>query len=107
MLAPYIHTAIAFLLCLSLTPLVRLIATRRGWVAAPSKERWHKKPTALMGGIAIYIGIAVPTLIIGDFHSLLAYILKTSEPVDLPSISATIWVGVTYVLEEVVLDQDP
>ena len=38
---------------LALTPACRFIAHRAGYVAAPTKDRWHKKPTALLGGIAI------------------------------------------------------
>ncbi len=36
------------------TPLVIKLAKIRGWVVAPRPDRWHTKPTALMGGIAIY-----------------------------------------------------
>ena len=44
-----------WLLSLGLTFLVRAFANRHGFVAAPRKDRWHQKPTALMGGIAIYL----------------------------------------------------
>ena len=44
----------AFLLCLVLTPLVRGYARRTGRVAAPKDTRWHKKETALLGGVAIF-----------------------------------------------------
>lgn len=40
---------------LVLTYLVRAAALRLGVVAAPRKDRWHQKPTALMGGVAIYL----------------------------------------------------
>ena len=40
-------------LALLLTPAVRRWARRRELVARPSADRWHKKPTALLGGIAI------------------------------------------------------
>jgi len=43
------------LLSLGLTYWVRAFANRHGFVAAPRKDRWHQKPTALMGGIAIYL----------------------------------------------------
>jgi UDP-GlcNAc:undecaprenyl-phosphate/decaprenyl-phosphate GlcNAc-1-phosphate transferase len=36
------------------TYLVRAGARRYGIVAAPRKDRWHQRPTALMGGVAIY-----------------------------------------------------
>ncbi|MFV0389606.1 MAG: hypothetical protein ACK5NT_12720 [Pyrinomonadaceae bacterium] len=37
------------------TFLTRTYARRRGFVAAPKADRWHKKPTAMLGGIAIYL----------------------------------------------------
>lgn len=37
----------------ALTPLVRRSAFRRGLVAMPVKDRWHQRPVALLGGIAI------------------------------------------------------
>jgi UDP-GlcNAc:undecaprenyl-phosphate/decaprenyl-phosphate GlcNAc-1-phosphate transferase len=46
---------------LALTPVCRSLAHRFGYVAKPSQERWHKKPTALFGGVAIVI----PTLVVG------------------------------------------
>ncbi|WP_181149257.1 hypothetical protein [Salinibacter sp. 10B] len=37
-----------------LTPLTIHVARRFDWVAYPRSDRWHGRPTALMGGIAIY-----------------------------------------------------
>ena len=37
-------------LALALTPVVRTLARRFGFVAKPKTDRWHKKPTAMMGG---------------------------------------------------------
>ncbi len=48
----------SFLLSLCLTPLVRRVAIRRGYVAVPKDTRWHKKKTALMGGVAIFVSVA-------------------------------------------------
>lgn len=45
---------ITAVLSLIFTFIVRSGAHRLGVVAAPRKDRWHQKPTALMGGIAIY-----------------------------------------------------
>ncbi|MGH7804169.1 MAG: hypothetical protein ACREQJ_07455 [Candidatus Binatia bacterium] len=36
---------------------VRRIARERGFVAAPSADRWHRQPTALGGGIAIALAV--------------------------------------------------
>lgn len=41
-------------LALLLTLSVRFFARKIGAVALPRKDRWHQKPTALLGGIAIY-----------------------------------------------------
>ena len=40
----------AFLVSLALVPVARHLARRYGYVAKPKKERWHKRPTPLMGG---------------------------------------------------------
>jgi UDP-GlcNAc:undecaprenyl-phosphate/decaprenyl-phosphate GlcNAc-1-phosphate transferase len=45
----------AFLAAVLGTPAVRAFARRIGAVAAPKKDRWHQKPTAMMGGVAIYL----------------------------------------------------
>ena len=42
--------AASFVLALLLTPLVRAFARRYGFVAAPKSDRWHKKPSAMLGG---------------------------------------------------------
>lgn len=44
---------------LILTPLVRALARRVGMVANPKTDRWHKKPTAMMGGVAIWLSVVI------------------------------------------------
>ena len=34
---------------------VRALANRYGFVAKPKSDRWHKRPTAMMGGVAIFL----------------------------------------------------
>ena len=46
---------ISFVAAVALTYLVRGGARRYGFVAAPKADRWHKKPTAMMGGVAIFL----------------------------------------------------
>jgi UDP-GlcNAc:undecaprenyl-phosphate GlcNAc-1-phosphate transferase len=53
--------ALSLGLALLLTPLVRAIAMRWGVVARRRSDRWHQKPTALLGGIAIF-GASFPVL---------------------------------------------
>jgi UDP-GlcNAc:undecaprenyl-phosphate/decaprenyl-phosphate GlcNAc-1-phosphate transferase len=51
--------AASFVLALVLTPLVRAFARRYGFVAAPKTDRWHKKPTAMLGGAAIWLSVII------------------------------------------------
>ena len=48
---------VSFALALGLTPVIRLLARRFGFVAKPKTDRWHKKPTAMMGGVAIWLAV--------------------------------------------------
>lgn len=91
----YTLPGISFLLCLVLTPIVRQMAIRKGWMAHPTQERWHQKPTALFGGIAIYLGIAVPTLFLTDFSTLVSQVTMQQNGKVLPSPIGVIWVGAT------------
>ena len=100
----YIVTPLSFLLCLAATPVVRRIAIKNGWLAHPSEQRWHKKPTALLGGIAIYLGIAALLLLSADFSSILPHFFRTSDSMDLPSLSAVIWLGMTFLFIVGLLD---
>ncbi len=54
---------ITTLLSLVMTYLVRDTALRHGVIAAPRNDRWHQKPTALMGGMAIYLSCITGFLI--------------------------------------------
>src|SRR5881409_3660896 len=51
--------AASFLLALILTPLVRTFARRYGIVAKPKTDRWHKAPTAMLGGAAIWLSVVI------------------------------------------------
>ncbi|MDQ3811697.1 MAG: hypothetical protein M3336_15560 [Chloroflexota bacterium] len=42
-----------------LTPIVGRLARTLGIVAAPRQDRWHQKPTPLLGGVAIYIATTI------------------------------------------------
>lgn len=50
---------LSFVSALVATPLVASVARATGKVAAPSPSRWHARPTALFGGVAIWTGFAV------------------------------------------------
>jgi len=95
MLLKYILPFISFLLCIALTPAIRRIASKNGWMAYPVKERWHKKPTALMGGIAIYTGIIIPMIWISDFTTVWAHIVRSGDLSQTPSLGAVLSIGIT------------
>ena len=59
----FIVVLISFALASVLTPIVRHYARRWEFVAKPSKDRWHKKPTALMGGVAIFLAVLLVYLL--------------------------------------------
>ena len=54
-----IPPAVSFVLALALTPVVRAMARRWGFVARPKIDRWHKNPTAMMGGVGIWLAVVV------------------------------------------------
>jgi UDP-GlcNAc:undecaprenyl-phosphate GlcNAc-1-phosphate transferase len=47
----------ALVLSLVLVPLVRLVSLRFGLVAPPREDRWHQRPVALFGGVAIAVSL--------------------------------------------------
>jgi UDP-GlcNAc:undecaprenyl-phosphate GlcNAc-1-phosphate transferase len=58
----FLAVGMALGLSLSLTPLVRALARRAGAVARPRSDRWHRRPTALLGGIAIAVSVLATAL---------------------------------------------
>lgn len=61
---------LSLLLAFGTTPLVKRFAVRLNRVATPSQDRWHSKPTPLLGGLAIFIAFFLPYLLfyIGQHH---------------------------------------
>jgi UDP-GlcNAc:undecaprenyl-phosphate GlcNAc-1-phosphate transferase len=59
-----IPPAVSLTLALALTPVVRAVARRWGFVAKPKVDRWHKNPTAMMGGIGIWLAVMATYLVL-------------------------------------------
>lgn len=58
-MSPFLKAALpALFASLALTPAVAALARRIGAVAKPKSDRWHSKPTAMLGGVAIVIAVA-------------------------------------------------
>jgi len=49
----------AFISSLILVRIVRRVSTRRGLVAKPREDRWHKLPTPLLGGVGIFLAFII------------------------------------------------
>lgn len=62
--ANLIPPAVSFVLALALTPVVRTLARRWGFVAKPKIDRWHKNPTAMMGGVGIWLAVVSTYVVI-------------------------------------------
>ena len=45
-----------------MTPLVRLFALRNGFIPYPRSDRWHKNPTANLGGVGIYFAFLISAI---------------------------------------------
>ncbi len=60
--------AAAAALSLALTWLLRMLARRAGLIAQPRDDRWHRRPTALLGGLGIAVGFSAPVLVMGAWN---------------------------------------
>ena len=65
----------ALLASVSLTLLIRWSARQFGYVAHPRQDRWHHKPTALLGGVAIFFAFLIPLVVLQEFDKSLLFIL--------------------------------
>ena len=92
----YGYFLVSFVLSLISTPLIRQAVTAQNLVARPSKERWHKKTTALYGGVAIYLSLAFPLLFTSDFTNLPQYSLHSSNPFFAESSNIFLWFCMTW-----------
>lgn len=61
----FLTLATSAFLSAALTPVARAYARRRGFVAKPKEDRWHTKPTALLGGPAIVLSSVAAFLLAG------------------------------------------
>ncbi|RJP28974.1 MAG: hypothetical protein C4533_04050 [Candidatus Omnitrophota bacterium] len=58
-------SGIPFIFSLVLTPVIRAIALKKGIISQPRSDRWHKNPTALLGGVGIYLSFLIVSLLFG------------------------------------------
>jgi len=62
-MSPVVTGLLVFVVSLAagvlVTPRVRAVGLRMGLVATPAADRWHQRPTALLGGVAIVLATLV------------------------------------------------
>jgi UDP-GlcNAc:undecaprenyl-phosphate GlcNAc-1-phosphate transferase len=92
----FLFSGISFAIGLILTPLVRKIALKKGWMARPAEDRWHKKPTALFGGIAIYLAVAIPLFAISDFSAAILPLTDPLKTAGLSTVAPVLCIGITF-----------
>src|SRR5438128_2238391 len=61
---------LSFGISLILVPACRLVARRLGFTAKPREDRWHSKPTALLGGVAIAATVLLVHAAVAGIHAL-------------------------------------
>lgn len=59
--------SVTLALSLVATFATRSVARRVGFIAKPRAERWHSKPTALAGGVGIYVSFIAGALLLGGY----------------------------------------
>src|ERR1700761_828516 len=76
---------------LALTPAVRALAHAVGFVARPKSDRWHKRPTALLGGLAIFATVLVVAFLFVPRTQQNLVVLTTSSFLFIVGLADDIW----------------
>jgi UDP-GlcNAc:undecaprenyl-phosphate GlcNAc-1-phosphate transferase len=76
---PFLLATGSFIVSVFLTFAVRGFARKQNFVAAPKSDRWHKKPTAMLGGAAIFLTTVLMYLLFVPFTQESTVILAGSS----------------------------
>ena len=70
---PLITFGLAAAFSLLLIPLIRQFSLRSGYITQPRDDRWHKKPTATLGGVGIFaafiLSLGINSIFSGEWDS--------------------------------------
>ncbi len=80
--------AITAIVTFAVTPLVRALSSRLGWIDRPSDRKVHPKPTPTAGGIGIWIGLSAG-LIASRFVPFLRHLFDTGSDLDAVALAGT------------------
>ncbi len=81
--------AVAALVTFTTTPLVGVLARRRGWVYLPNDRTVHQSPLPDVGGLAMYVGLLAAMLVAWLLDAFDVLFASNSEPIGV-LIAATI-----------------
>jgi UDP-GlcNAc:undecaprenyl-phosphate GlcNAc-1-phosphate transferase len=62
----WIVIAVSASVTLAVTPLARRLALAWGWVDRPAEHKFHRRPTPLLGGLALFLGTMPPLVLAGE-----------------------------------------
>ena len=85
----------AFALSAVLTPVVRSLARRGGFLARPHSDRWHREPVPLLGGCAIALAFAIATVFSTELGPLTPMLVATGLMFGLGALDDVLHFGAT------------
>jgi UDP-GlcNAc:undecaprenyl-phosphate GlcNAc-1-phosphate transferase len=80
--------AITAIVTFAVTPLVRALSIRLGWIDRPSDRKVHPAPTPTAGGVGIWIGLFAG-LIVSRFVPFLRELFDTGSDLDAVAVAGT------------------
>jgi len=61
---PLLPLLISFIISMAVMPAVRVLSYKTNQLVIPRSDRWHRKPTPILGGVGIFIAFAATIIII-------------------------------------------
>ena len=87
---------VAMVVTAAMTPVVRVVARRRHWLALPNERTVHSEPTPNIGGVAMFIGLIVALFVAWQMDQFSFVFEDNSEPVGVLVASAAILIVGTW-----------
>jgi UDP-GlcNAc:undecaprenyl-phosphate GlcNAc-1-phosphate transferase len=89
-MSPIVTGVTAFVLAAAVTPVLKRLAARTGIVAHPRRERWHRAPVPLMGGVA-FVGGFLAAMVASPDRADVAMLLMCCGAMFLVGLADDLW----------------
>ncbi|MBI4538222.1 MAG: hypothetical protein HY704_01760 [Gemmatimonadetes bacterium] len=101
--------AAAFVATAALTPAARGVAIQLGLVSRARADRWHRRPTPLLGGVAIFVGFAASVLLFSLLlpQDVFLRAVQTGDSGFIARWDGLVWAGVLAFLTGLIDDVRP